>query len=89
VSGTAVRLFGKQRILITSACCRYGGIRVKREEMAARALAARRGSMAGGEDATDDVGAGEEREHLGLARKFLLGKRAVVSKRYMSLTPTL
>lgn len=38
--------------------------------MAARALAARRDSQA--ED-VDDGGAGEEREKLGLAKKFLLG----------------
>lgn len=47
---------------------RYGGIRVKREEMAARAMAAQAGTS------TDDAGAGEDHEHLGLARKFLLGK---------------
>jgi len=48
-------------------CYRYGGIRVKREEMAARAM-----QQAG--EHTDDAGAGDDHEHLGLARKFLLGR---------------
>lgn len=36
--------------------------------MAARAAAAQAG------ESTDDAGAGEDHEHLGLARKFLLGR---------------
>ena len=41
--------------------------------MAARAMAAQSGN------ATDDAGAGEDHEHLGLARKFLLGRPSISS----------
>lgn len=63
---------------LTTTSHRYGGIRSKRESMAAQALAARRPSSAtiragpgaeGGEEVEED-----ESSHLNFAQKLLLGE---------------